>query len=98
MSSTKNNRLNAEQAAGAESAADYQQAVIELAGKANDSKTLRRAGELLACACGQSMKGVHLNHKERILFMVERISEEEDPDILRRIDHFVTLWYAKAKF
>lgn len=94
MSSTKNNRLNAGQAAGAESATVYRQAVIELAANVNDNEALRRAWLLLACACRQSMEGVHSSHKERILFMVERISEEH---ILKRIDDFVTLWYAKAK-
>lgn len=34
-----------------------------------------------------------MNHKERIIAMVERISEES---ILKRIDHFVSLWYAKS--
>lgn len=96
MSSTKNSRLNVEQAAVAESAAVYRQAVIELAGKVNDNEALRHAWLLLACACGQSTEG-HMSHKERILYMVERISEEEDPYIIKRIDDFVTLWYAKAK-
>lgn len=35
-----------------------------------------------------------MDYKERIIFMVERISEEY---ILKRINNFVTLWYAKAK-
>ena len=34
-----------------------------------------------------------MSHKERIIAMVERISE---PHILKRIDSFVSLWYSKS--